>query len=231
MQVVINKNKDEEIRKMKNLTLLSILLLTCGAMSFAQNDNKVELFGGYSYENINSGIIGSDVSNFTGTSLDNRFNTNGFNVAGTRYFTKRLGITADFSANYQSRNHVFDTEEAKSKLSLYNITAGPQFRFSNSSRFTPFVHGLAGIAHRNLRESFTDTTASNFGTAFVEDKGTSFALNLGGGVDYRLNDRFALRVVQFDYNPVFLGSRTIDTVAIPSQTLNGFRFSTGIVIK
>jgi opacity protein-like surface antigen len=231
MQVFINKNKDEEMRKMKKLTLLSILLLTCGAMSFAQNDNKVELFGGYSYENINSGITGSDFPNDTGTNPDRRFNGNGFNVAGTSYFTKRFGITADFSANFQSRNHVFDTEEAKSKLSLYNITAGPQFRFSNASRFTPFVHGLAGIAHRNLRETFTDTTMSNFGTTAFEDNGTSFALNLGGGVDYRLNDRFSLRIVQLDYNPIFLSSRTIDTVAFPSQTLNGFRFSTGIVIK
>ena len=231
MQVVINKNKDEELRKMKKLTLFSILLLACGAMSFAQNDNRVELFGGYSYESINSGITGPDVPDFTGTSLDKRFNTNGFNVAGTRYFTKRLGITADFSANYQSRNDVFDSEETRSKLSLYNITAGPQFRFSNASRFTPFVHGLAGVAHRNQRETFTDTTESNFGTTFVKDKGTSFALNLGGGVDYRLNDRFALRILQVDYNPIFLGSRTIDTVALPSQTLNGFRFSTGIVIK
>ena len=84
---------------------------------------------------------------------------------------------------------------------------------------------LAGIARRNLTETFTDTTA-NF-----TDQNTSFAMNLGGGVDYKLNDRFAWRIAQFDYNPIFLRGRTFDSVTFPNRTLNGFRFSTGIVIK
>jgi hypothetical protein len=87
------------------------------------------------------------------------------------------------------------------------------------------VHVLAGIARRKLTETFTD------GTNTFTDSNTSFAMNLGGGVDYRLNKRFAWRLIQFDYNPIFLRGRTINTEAFPSRTLNGFRFSTGIVIK
>jgi hypothetical protein len=108
-------------------------------------------------------------------------------------------------------------------MSLYNITGGPQFRFLNSSRFTPFVQGLAGIARRNLSETFTATSYT--------DNPTSFALNLGGGVDYKINDRFAWRLGQFDYNPIFARSRIVNATSIPDRTLNGFRFSTGIVIK
>jgi long-subunit fatty acid transport protein len=56
-------------------------------------------------------------------------------------------------------------------------------------------------------------------------------LNLGGGVDYKINDRFSWRLGQFDYNPIFVRARTVNATAIPDRTLNGFRFSTGIVIK
>ena len=56
-------------------------------------------------------------------------------------------------------------------------------------------------------------------------------MNLGGGLDYKLNDRFGLRLFQFDYNPILLRNRTINSTAFPGETLNGIRFSAGIVIK
>jgi opacity protein-like surface antigen len=208
---------------MKVLILLSTILLFGGVSTFGQSatDKKLELFGGYSFENVNTGITSTDLG--TTTSLDNRFNANGFHIAGTGYLNKRLGLTADFSGHYASRSDLFGTTTAQSKFSLYNITGGPQFRFPTNTRFTPFVQGLAGAAHRNLSENFTTTSYA--------DNTTSFALNLGGGVDYKLNDRFAWRLFQFDYNPIFPGSRTVNGTSIADHTLNGFRFSTGIVIK
>jgi opacity protein-like surface antigen len=204
------------------------LLIFCAGMflagassTFAQNDKKPEFFGGYSFENVDSGISSTDLG--TTTTLDNRFNANGINLAVTGYLTHRLGITGDFSGHWKSRADVIGTNTAQSKFALYNITGGPQFRFTSTSRVTPFVHALAGIARRNLTETVV-------GTPFTDDK-TSFALNLGGGVDYRLNKRLAWRLFQLDYNPIFLQQRTVNSINVPSQTLNGFRFSTGIVIK
>jgi opacity protein-like surface antigen len=211
---------------MKNLTLLIALLiiLLTYASVLAQNEKKPEFFAGYSFESVNTGVSSSDFTATT-TSLDSRFKLNGLNLSATGYLTKRLGLTADFSAHFNSRNDTFGSTAAQSKFSLYNITGGPQLRFPSSSKFTPYVHVLAGIARRNLTETFTDTTA-NF-----TDQNNSFTMNLGGGVDYKLNDRFAWRIAQLDYNPIFLRGRTFDTVTFPNRTLNGFRFSTGIVIK
>jgi opacity protein-like surface antigen len=211
---------------MKNFALLfalAVLLLTYASV-FAQNEKKPEFFAGYSFESVNTGVSSSDFTATT-TSLDSRFKLNGLNLSATGYLTKRLGLTADFSAHFNSRTDTFGSTAAQSKFSLYNITGGPQLRFPSSSKFTPYVHVLAGIARRNLTETFTDTTA-NF-----TDQNNSFTMNLGGGVDYKLNDRFAWRIAQLDYNPIFLRGRTIDTVTFPNSTLNGFRFSTGIVIK
>jgi opacity protein-like surface antigen len=208
---------------MNKLVLSGAIVLCSFALTFAQNEKKGEFFGGYSFETVDSGITSTDLN--ATTTLDNRFKTNGFDLAGTGYLTKRLGITADFSGNYNTRNDTFGTTTGQSKLSLYNFTAGPQLRFPSHSKFTPFVQGLAGFARRNLSETIAATS-----TTFSDNK-TSFALNLGGGVDYKLSNRFAWRIFQADYNPIFLRARTVNTTAIPNHTLNGFRFSTGIVIK
>ncbi len=212
---------------MKNFALLLlflILLLISYAPVFAQNEKKPEFFAGYSFESVNTGISSSDFTATT-TSLDNRFKTNGLNLSAADYFTKRLGVVADFSAQFNTRSDTFGSTASQSKFSLFNITGGPQLRFPSSSKFTPFAHVLAGVARRNLTETFTGG-AINF-----TDHNTSFTMNLGGGVDYKLNGRFSWRIAQFDYNPIFLRDRTFNSVTFPSRTLNGFRFSTGIVIK
>jgi len=206
---------------MKKITFSAIIVLSIFQLSFGQNEKKPEFFGGFSIENVDTGITSTDLG--TTTTLDNRFRANGFHLAGTGYLTKRLGITGDFSAHFDTRDDLSGLTTGRSKISLYNITDGPQFRFLNSSKFTPFVQGLAGIARRNFTESFTATSYS--------DNTNSFALNLGGGVDYKINDRFSWRLGQFDYNPIFVRARIVNATAIPDRTLNGFRFSTGIVIK
>jgi opacity protein-like surface antigen len=212
---------------MKRFAFLAVILFSTYALAGAQTDKKPELFAGYSFESVNSGVTSVDVLpiGVTQTSLDNRFNLNGFNVSGAAYFTRHLGIAGDFSAHFDKRTDFFDTIPSQSNFKLYNITAGPQYKFSGFSRFTPFTHALFGIAHRNLTETLS-SGSDNF-----TDRTTSFAMNLGGGVDYELNDRFAVRLFQFDYNPIFLRSRTIDSIAFPGHTLNGVRISAGIVIK
>ena len=206
---------------MNKLILTVFTVLSIFGLTFAQDDKKPELFGGYSFESVESGIKSSDLG--TTTTLDNRFKTNGFNVAGTGYLTKRFGITADFVGTYNSRSDVFGSTSGQSKLSLYNLTGGPQLRFLGHSKFTPFVQGLAGLARRNFTETIAPTSYS--------DNTTSFALNLGGGLDYKMTRRLSWRLFQVDYNPIFERARTVNAIAIPSRTLNGFRFSTGIVIK
>jgi opacity protein-like surface antigen len=218
---------------MKNIALLTAAIVFFFSLAQAQSLSKVEIFGGYSYEGIDSGIGKPDLdgSGVTRTSRDNNFNLNGFNIAGTDYFTKHFGLTADFSAHFNGRKDSFDSLHVNSKMSLYNITAGPQYKFSSFGRFTPFAHALFGVAHRSLTEEIADGGSANIGVENVVDRGTSFSMNLGGGVDYKLNDRFALRLFQIDYNPIFLRDRTVDYLAIPGRTLNGTRFSAGIVFK
>ncbi len=90
--------------------------------------------------------------------------------------------------------------------SLWEYMFGPQFSVRRS-RATFFTHALAG-GHN------------------ADGGSNQFTLGFGGGLDVNINDRAALRVVQFDWMPVRLVGR------------NGtewykmlFRFGFGIVIK
>lgn len=214
--------------------LMSITAVLClHILANAQEQKKYELFGGYSYERVDSGIVSADLlsTGVTQTTLDNPLNLNGFNVSGTGYLTKRFGLTADFSAHFNNREDLFDSAIARSKFKLFNVSGGPQFSFPNETRFTPFARALAGISHRTLSEDFSTSGTSVLGSDPFRDSSTSFMLNFGGGLDYRINKRFAYRIVQFDYNPIFLRSRVVNALPLPDSTLNGFRFSTGLVFK
>jgi len=58
---------------------------------------------------------------------------------------------------------------------------------------------------------------------------TDFALALGGGVDVRVSERVALRVFQFDYNPIFLSSN--NELGFGNTRADNVRFSFGVVFK
>jgi opacity protein-like surface antigen len=216
---------------MRKLLLLSILIALCASLTRAQDRPRPEFFAGYSFENIDSGIKSADFAGtaIPSTSLEQRYRLNGFNLSGTGYLTKRFGLTGDFSAGFERRIDNFGILQTRAKFSIYNITAGPQVKFFSNRRATPFVHALFGVARRSLKETVDVAVATPI--TFAEDSTTSFAMNLGGGIDVRLNDRVDIRVIQVDYNPIFLKSRIIENVNFPGRTAQGVRFSIGLVIK
>ena len=214
---------------MRKLLPLAVLIALCSFPTLAQDRSSPELFAGYSHQRTSSGVESSDFAGTEITTLVNTFKVNGFNVSGTGYLTRRFGITGDFSAGFERRADDFGGVQARTRLSLYNITVGPQVKFFNARRATPFVHALFGVARRNLRLEAVDAGAASIVSA--TDSSTDFTMNLGGGLDVRLNDRVDLRVFQLDYNPIFLRNRTVEGLNLPGRTAHGVRFSVGLVLK
>jgi opacity protein-like surface antigen len=66
----------------------------------------------------------------------------------------------------------------------FNYMFGPRVTYRNNSKLQPFGQVLFGGQHEGT---------NSLGTA------NSFALTLGGGVDYKYNDRFSIRVIQAEY--------------------------------
>jgi len=159
------------------LRVMGLLLgvLFVALLPAAAQDDKVEVFGGYSYMRFRP-------------SPDT--NLNGWEASAQYKFRDWIGGVADFDGHYGSG-------------SVHSFLFGPQV--SLPSKVSPFAHVLLGGAH------FSDSGVGN----------TSFAMAIGGGMDYQVNDRFSWRIVQGDY----LLTRFFD------NTQNNGRISTGIIYR
>ena len=110
---------------MKKTLLLMIGLLVFCSPSIAQDFKPVEVFGGYQFAHAQPNANG-----------------NGWNVALTGNLIRSIGITGDFSGNYESGS------------SLYTYMVGPTFSLRRE-RVTPFAHALFGGAHANGLNAFS----------------------------------------------------------------------------
>jgi hypothetical protein len=204
-----------------NKSLLSLLFVfICAAPAAAQDDpKKFEFFGGYSYLRADADEVDPPFDDFKNI-------MDGFNVAATGYATKRFGLTADFSGHFHSAKGDFPGGTLTAKLRTFNFTGGPQARFPNKSRVTPFARVLAGVAHNRLSIETAPPVILDPGNRLNL---TDFTMLFGGGLDVRVGDRVSLRIVQFDYNPVFIRERP--DLGIDSTRLDNFRVSVGVVFK
>jgi opacity protein-like surface antigen len=195
--------------------LLALMLAICGTTwSGAQESDfkqfpKYEIFGGY----VAAGQA-SDYNylNFPGapTGIPSTFSsTHGAEASLLYNFNRVLGLKGDFSVQPHSEGFQVGvcTPSPCSPVmliaainpKLFNFLAGPELKLRNHSRFTPYVHGLVGLAHGNA--SFTVSGAVSFSLKTSE---TGFAAAMGGGTDIRLSNRFSFRT-GMDFNPAWVG--------------------------
>jgi hypothetical protein len=157
-------------------SLLVLLALVLSVSVWAEDPPRAEVFGGYQYTRLNSGVSGVG-----------GFNLNGWDAAFDGYFTKHLGVTADFSGAYGSPFGV--------SVKAHTFMFGPIVRFPLSDRLTPFVHALGGGVH----------TSAGLGGGSASETDGVWAI--GGGLDVGVK-RFAIRVGQFDYLQTRIGGQT-----------------------
>jgi len=185
-----------------------ILVACVSLLSFplmAQDDSKVEVFGGYQY--LHTGSITIDGQTIPNSSE----NWNGWNAAATGYFNKYFGVTGDFSGNYKTISGVSGH--------VYTYTGGPVVAY-REGKINPYVHALFGGIR--LTGSALGSSASING----------FTMAFGGGVDYQVHKHVSVRPIQADWIYYHFGSQTVAGVPIPSfSQSNNVRISTGIVLR
>ena len=195
---------------MRKLFFMALLIGCCTSHSLGQttDDPKNEFFVGYSYHS-------ADIN--TLTINPHRTGQNGVNLAYKRNLNEHVGLKLDASAHFKRDSQQLTGGQFTSKRDQYYFLGGVEFKAPGDSRVTPFAQALVGAS---LFRGFT-TTTSVAGNVFTFDDATSFAMALGGGLDVRVNDRLAIRLVQADYAPTFFGSGRQDN----------FRLSVGVVFK
>lgn len=92
----------------------------------AQDNNKVEIFGGYQYTRAapSFGLNG--------------VNLNGWDASATGNIKSWVGMTADVSSGYRNVNGV--------NSHLNNFLFGPTFTYTKADHFKPFAHVLFGVS-------------------------------------------------------------------------------------
>jgi opacity protein-like surface antigen len=252
------------MRKLWLLALL--ILAACAPVSFAQGSddyNKVEVYGGYSLDRTKSNISslsstsGGQTETFTnlcsaqtGQQLGpnsqkffcDRRNFNGFDASVTYNLTKYIGIKGNFTGHFKTETFVdvFTppgvTQTINVREHLYNFLAGVQVKNNGrTGRIKPFAHALFGVARYTARQQQTIDLFPQFNFV-AQDRETSFAMKLGGGLDIRAGKKIDIRVIEFDYNPMFAGDRPWQPVSGPftfnvtGQTAHNYTFGFGIVI-
>jgi hypothetical protein len=187
-----------------NLVVTVVLILCAALPTLAQSSapspsGPVNLFFGFSYANIN---LGSQTSLFAPASRNFR------------------GISA--SAKYRPRKHLsitlidFGIQGARSSLTAspdpgadvvdldhYQLLFGAGLVFP-SRRFNAFVNGLAGFNHSRLSFPNMILSVDQFGNAhtLTVSARSHAALAVGTGLEWNLNQRWALRLFEMDFLPM-----------------------------
>jgi hypothetical protein len=251
---------------MKKTLVLTIMVLALPAVAAAQAStdyNKLEIYAGYSLGRFTSNVRqatfnssgGSQTfsalcSQATGEELGPnsqkffcaRRNSNGLDAAVTANLSRYVGLTGNVTGHWKKTSYLdnFTPPGVNQTLSndekLWNFLGGVQFKDnSRSKRVKPFGHVLAGFARYSNRQSQTLDLFPAFNFT-IEDRFTSFAMKIGGGLDLRVSKRVDIRVVQVDYTPVFPKDRNPQRISGPftpsfvGRTMNGLTIGAGIVI-
>jgi outer membrane immunogenic protein len=90
-----------------------------------------------------------------------------------------------------SSQHASNIGGSATDLTLTSYLFGPRYSLDLSRRFVPFAQVLLGVAHAS--GTFAPGSAGYPGSA------NAFGMTVGGGVDMKLSNRFAVRAFQADY--------------------------------
>jgi hypothetical protein len=249
---------------MKRITAV-VLVLTLGAAASAAaqqpgGTHKLEIFAGYGQganvytaqqDNVTFGGATDKVTLCT-PEADAQFganfekllcNRNAFHsvdFAATYAVGRWIGVTAEVGIERRTATYVDDfgsggVQTSRNTETKYHVLGGVEIRDNDSpSRVRPFGRLLAGIVHESL--SGLDTNPVEGNSAFT-DRPTSFALKIGGGVDIRVNRRFAVRAIEIDYAPIFAGDRSLSInpadfgIQIVGRRSDNISIGAGIILR
>ena len=189
---------------MKASSKLAVLLLV-SSLCMAQEHTRYELSGGVSY----GGIDTSDVRSPKGFAGSFATNVN-----------RWLSMETSVGAQFDTQTAVLSGSTVSLNTGFYSFLSGPRISYRRG-RLVPFGHGLFGWA-RSLDYAKTTFNASN--ATFSIPYGNSLGAAAGGGVDYWITRRIAIRT-QGDY---FL---TQPDGTFGFHMTNNFRLVGGIVFS
>jgi opacity protein-like surface antigen len=195
---------------------LAVILL-CTGIASAQETDKFEVTGDYSYFRFNPGL----------PSYFNSQNLNGGGGQATFYLNSWFGVAADLQG-YGSYTQCLKPSNPLgltgcASANLFTYTFGPQLKY-RAGRFEPFAEVLMGGAHSNF---YANACSKEGICATKSPTNNAFALAIGGGVDIKATEHIAIRLVDADYELTRFGNNFTGG----NNSQSNFRFQTGIQFR
>jgi hypothetical protein len=176
-----------------------VCCLVVSAFALGQ-DSRADLFGGYSYVNIDT------------NGLSPRQSASGWEAAISGNFNKWFAVEGDVSAYYKTFSATLNGATASAKITDYSFAAGPRINFKPI-----FIHALFGGDH------LTGTATESGVSGSISESQDGLAGLAGGGVQFKVSGPWSIRASAdyvFTRHNIFGG---------PSVTQNNYRAGIGIV--
>jgi hypothetical protein len=206
------------------IKILAAIILVSGTVALAQD--KLELYGEYSYLRFNPTVFGINSRSF-----------NGGGGGATWYFAKILGIKGEFMG-YGSTTF---TKVVTSPIILPSGTIPPGTYTSQGNMFTylfgpvvripipkvqPFGELLFGGSNTNGYVNLQNSIIAAGGTISRTPTQHPFTMALGGGLDISISQHISLRPGEIDY----VLSRYSNPLT-STNNQNNFRYCGGVVFR
>lgn len=195
----------------------------------SNDSSKVSVFGGYSYLYYSNG---TDSALYGNSQQDVTANANGLVVSAAYNFADIFAVVGEYGVYHASSlSNVVTAPGVSATLNMQTYLIGPKISSSSNSPIKPFVQILIGGASGTFK-------ASGGGNSVTGPRANSFAMALGGGLDWKINRHFSIRPAQFEYLMTrFTSSNTsADSNAgtvrlgdLGNGTQNNLRYSAGVV--
>jgi hypothetical protein len=192
---------------------------------------KIEWYAGYSaietndhtFQFTNIGAVGD---------LDFDEKGKGFETAVIGNVSRHFSLVGDFSAHFSSNRFSIPittgcsqppcpsaTQNGTINPWLFYFLGGPEVKWRNHSRITPFANALFGIAHSTAT---FNTTGSVINLSRI-DAENGFGMAINGGFDLRISRRVGLRGF-LTRSEAFIGSNVL-----AKQRVNALGWSIGVL--
>ena len=151
---------------------------------------KFEVPVGFSFVNVHPNL--APITSFNVFGGGGQFDVNFGNYFGIK--ADFMGYTQGTGLRDQLRNKLNFTGSANGNVFTY--TFGPQIK-KHTGKIQPFGEVLVGAYHTNAYATIVNALTG--GTATGSRNNNGFAMNAGGGIDYKINKNISLRPVEVDY--------------------------------
>jgi len=190
------------------------LLFLVSVSASAQDNPKVDIFGGYSYLRYspNAGTGAPSSVNFNGGVGSISYNLNNW-----------IGGVAEVAGYHAGTINVNGTAVPGASANAVTYLFGPKI-YVTKGKLTPFGQVLFGGVHGSLTESVSNVSAT------VSDN--AFATAFGGGLDYNATRHISVRLGQIEYLMTRFSNTTGNGIGSGGTgTQNNLRYSAGVVFR